>query len=212
MKKTQLLVLPLLLLCSCSSYDEAELIKRSMASIDKIEETTDIKTYSAKAEGHVLNFKKFFIDENDKKSIPSLELEDSGYVYGSSYALGAPIRLSKNSYYPKEGTDDSQYSYSTLSYILNGNGDNLHHLEFEDKDDSLCFFVNNVSKELNIGKVDTDPEGPTLKKMKLYARFNITLNYDKKGFLMDELIETVNVDTAAQDKSVSYHVTYAYQK
>ena len=29
---------------------------------------------------------------------------------------------------------------------------------------------------------------------------------------MDELIETVNVDTAAQDKSVSYHVTYAYQK
>ncbi len=72
--------------------------------------------------------------------------------------------------------------------------------------------MNNVSKELNIGKVDTDPEGPTLKKMKLYARFNITLNYDKKGFLMDELIETVNVDTAAQDKSVSYHVTYAYQK
>lgn len=211
MKKSNLLLLPLILLCSCSGYDENALIKRSVASIASIDEATDRVTYTGKPEGHVLNFTEFTVNEQKVNDVPSLELEDSGYVYGSSYALSAPMRLSKNSYYPKEGTDDSMYSYSTLSYLLNSSGDNIHHMEFEEKDDSLVFFVKNISKELSMGKVNSDPENPPKKSVKLYARYNITLTYDKKGFLVDELIDTCNVNSAEESKSVHYHITYEYQ-
>ncbi len=211
MKKSNLLLLSLILLCSCSSYDENELITRSVASIDKIDSATDRVTYTGKPEGNVLHFTEFTVSEEKKNTVPSLDLEDSGYVFGSSYALSAPMRLSKDSYYPKEGTDDSGYSYATLSFLLNYSGDHIHHMEFEDTNDRLIFSVKNISKEISIGKVNTDPENPPTKSVKLYARYNLTLTYDKQGFLIEELIETTNIHTDDESKTVHYHVSYEYQ-
>ncbi len=211
MKKSNLLLLPLILLCSCSSYDESELISRSVASISVIDEATDRVTYTGKPEGHVLNFTEFTVDETRKNTVPSLDLGGTGYDFGSSYGLSAPMRLSKNSYYPKEGTDDTGYSYAVLNFLLNYSGDNLHHMEFEEKTDRLIFSVKNISKEISMGKVNTDPENPPLKSMKLYARYNLTLTYDKLGFLIEELIETTNISTEDESKTVHYHICYEYQ-
>lgn len=211
MKKSNLLLLPLILLCSCSSYDESEIISRSVASINTIDEATDRVTYTGKPEGHVLNFNSFTVDETKINTVPSLDLEDSGYVFGSSYGLSAPMRLSKNSYYPKDGNDDTGYSYATLYFLLNYSGDHLHHMEFEETTDKLIFSVKSISKEISMGKVNTDPENPPMKNMKLYARFNLTLTYDKKGFLIEELIETTNIATDDESKTVHYHISYEYQ-
>lgn len=209
MKKKSLLLLPFLLLASCSNYDEASIIKQSVSDISSISETTSLKTYKGSVEGHVLQFNKFIFSSDTSEDLPSMDFSDEDY--GESYALALPLRLTPSTYYPSEGTNDSGYSYATISYTLNGTGDNIHHMQYKKDNDNYVFYIESVSKELIMWNVYTDEKNPSNRNTKVYARYNIYVTYDKDGFLKDELIQTLGatLDNNSSD-SIYYHVTYTY--
>ncbi len=207
--------MPLFLLASCSSYNEQDFIKKTKEGLASIPKATTLTKYYGEPEGHVLQFDKFFFDKTKEGTVPTLEAIDgkveNGFDCGSSYALHLPIRLSSDTFYPDdETTDSAEFSFATFNFIMNFTGDPIHHIDYKTENSTHVFFVNNISKECRIGNVKTDDNLVKAKDIRLNARFDISVTYDKDGFLKEELIQTVGAENVTQENTVYYRVTYTY--
>lgn len=207
MKKSALFLLPVLLLASCSSYNEKAVIASSKEAVAAVT-TTDKTKYTVKPEGHVLQFNTFINWEDKTYDVPSGVVEGEELNLGRSHALRAPIRLTAENYYP---SDDNYYSYGygLLKEYLASDIDAKHFLQFKKDGDNLVFYSNKVSKEGWFYNVDVG-NGSKKKPVTVYSRFNYVLTYNKEGLLMTEQIQSTNLNIDSAEMTVDYRVTYTY--
>ncbi len=218
MKKAILPLLPLLLLNSCATNPDAEdVLSRSQAFVSTLEESED-DHYEVAVTGHVLHFDTFDEPRARGYSVPTGALE--GQDYGESYILHAPLRITKENFYPAAGVETSSavYTYGFIRERLTWQYDSRTSLCFTSDEDSMTFYVEGLSKNItfyNVVTMDDDPytpepDDPFVSSVSLYSRYDIFLTYNREGLLVEETIRTQDPITSDFDKTVEATGTYTY--
>ena len=218
MKKSLLLLVPLLLLSSCTgNADSQDVLSRSQTFVSTLEET-DKTHYTVEAKGHVLHFDK--IDEPRERgySLPTGSTE--GPDYGQSYLLRAPIRITKENFYPENGSQlsPSIFTYGYIRERLTWQYDARTSLCFTCDEETMTFYVVGLSKAItfyNVVTMDDDPftpeeNDPYASSVNLYARYDIALTYNKEGLLIEEKAKTQNPISGDPSRTVEVTGTYTY--
>lgn len=218
MKKSLFLLLPLLLLSSCSgNTDSKDVLSRSKAFVSTLKET-DKNHYTVEVTGHVLQFDQ--IDEPRERgySLPTGSTQESDY--GQSYLLRAPLRITKENFYPEDGSElsPSVFTYGYIREKLTWQYDSRTSLCFTSDEETMTFYVVGLSKSItfyNIVTMDDDPftpeeNDPYSSSVTLYARYDISLTYDKEGLLIEEKATTQNPMSDDPSRTVEVTGTYTY--
>lgn len=219
-KHISLLLLPLLVSCGSSSYDSDSVGRTALKDMENLSVVTSHKTYTVEANGNVLQFNSFnntdstfdvptWTDTSPLTGDSKTTAEEEQFTnMGSSFLLHLPVRLSYVNFYSEEVDQNRIYAFNTIESILNANADKLNHLSYS-FDDGYKFINNKVSKELNFYNIDVG-NGPKKKAVKVYARFEVSVKYDKDGFVVEESVKTSNAESNNKE-SVDVKVTYTYK-
>lgn len=215
-KHLSLLLFPLLLLTSCGSFNEKEFIDGALEEI-KTFEAVSSSTYTVEPKGHVIKFDSFVKWEGITFDVPTGEVtyneetQETKIDLGKSFAIGLPLRLNEKNFYPtKEGEADTPYAYGRFKYLLAYRSDPIHYMKYKTNEDSLIFYIEEVSKPLEMNNVFV-PNGPTNPRpVKVNGRFNIEARYNHQGLLTYESIKTINAGKDPDERTVDYSVTYTY--
>lgn len=210
-------LLPALLVTSCGTNPAAvDVLKRSQAFVAGLEDT-DMNHYTIETEGHVLQFTGFKPPRTNGYSLPTGALDDMG----TSYILRAPIRITKDNFYPAEDSDDTylSYAYGFIRDRLLWQYDNRTTLQMESDDETITFFVEGLSKNVifyNVITMEDNPMTPDIpddyysSSVTLYARYDMAFTYNKEGLLVEERCVTQNPMSDALNETVDVTATYTY--
>lgn len=211
--------LPIVLLASCTAhFDENKVIEEFKGDLAQL----TYKAYSkvdAKIDGHVVTFDQFY--GIDKVVVPTgkriTNLNDDGSIkdykndYGASFISRVPILITSETALPKDDSEDySSYSYGRISSVLQDSGDPQHHIQYSYDNSNMIFSINRINKKLKFYHVRINDNSEDINEpTEVTARFYIKLQYNKEGYLSDEIIKTS--DTSSGDpNSVDIHVQYTY--
>jgi hypothetical protein len=130
------------------------------------------------------------------------------YKFSCSYYLNLPLHISKDSWnvLTAEGKIDTKYS---LNYLLEGriHAPNSGYPEYiyyyERPEGGFILKAFGVNKALRI----INPSD-----IVCHAKWNIVVEYDKNGYLVSELFETINAQKDPDTKTVYGFAKYTYEK
>lgn len=211
MKRKFLLALSVLLLCSCNGWDESLFKKEVLSQLPK-ESLTEATKYNVHPEGCVATSDKKigrFYDTKRDYDLPKGTYDSSTNVFsiGLSYFVYAPIIINSKVFL-SDKEQDSGSAYKNLTNQICYYADHITVLEFKKNEDGFSFFTRGVSKPLTIYNLYESEDLPDPENVNVIAKFNITLDYDKDGFLKKETIQTIDYQT--KKSYVDLSCTYTY--
>lgn len=209
-KQVILFLLPLLLMTSCRSYDEASVIKASTAAVSALK-TTTATVYQLSVTGHLVQFDSF--EPFTGAMLPADTLDKNSK--SRSYIYHAPLRISVNNFYPTNGVDsnysESDYAYYRIKSKLTNNNDVMTHMAFKTEGNNLVFSCEGLSAELTFFHVKTGAVdgNDVYDSIAVYGRYNIALVYNEEGLLTTETIQIRN-GSSDSSKGVDLVTAYSY--
>ena len=190
--------------CDQKDPDEGYLTDEQVLEIVKgFSANVDYTTYSCNG---TLNFLGFGDDiVPTEKRIRDKEFEDSLDIYSSkasSYYLRMPLHITETNWtYTDEDGANSNSTYYRIKSMLLTIGETLDEVYYyTDADGSLIIRTFGANKALNILKGDIICHG----------KWNVTITYNSKGYLVSEVFETINAHKDKDTESCYGEATYTF--
>ena len=203
-----LLALTVLLFTACDGKtpDKGYLTDEQVTAIvEKFSSTADYSTYSYESSFNYLGLDSSQIDfrpsRNNVEFIDSLELYDSKASVSHFLRLPLHITLANWTYYDELMESASDSTKVKIESLLLTYGETLDKVYFyTDVDGNLIIKTFGANKGLNILKGDVICHG----------KWNVTLVYNKDGYLMSEKFETINTHKEPKTETCYGEATYKY--